>query len=168
MSIHYSEGRYIVEILSQALGKTSNGNAQIALKVLVISHEDGEPCTQYERTIYRVITEKTIPYVVEDLRALGYSRDSFRFIDPNDPNHHSFAGQQITAFCSHQEYQGKTNERWSVYTGGGALDVKPLESSEARKLDALFGKALKPLATSERKPPPAAAATSIVDDDVPF
>jgi hypothetical protein len=38
---------------------------------------------QYERTYYRAITDKTMPYFIEDLQGLGFHGSSFRELDPN-------------------------------------------------------------------------------------
>jgi hypothetical protein len=196
MSIFYQPGRYRCEILDQALSEAKTGTPQLVLKIKVLELENGSPLdAQYEREIYRSITENTMPYFLQDLKTLGYTRDSFRYLDPNVPNYHNFAGQEMIARCTHEEGSGGMRERWNVALMGGGgtgkLEVeRPLDSAAIRKLDNLFGKQLRselgggksqavaaPKAQPRRatpisEPPPHAPTTEIaggVDlDDVPF
>lgn len=171
----YAPGRYVCEMTDQALGKASTGTAQIVWRFRVLETETGDQlAAQYERTIYRSVTDKTMPYVLEDLRTLGFNRDSFAEIDPSTPGYQSFKGVQFTAFCTHEEDQrnGGWRERWGI-ANSGAFEVTPLEKGKVRELDALFGKQLKTLKTGAAPPrqePVAQPVTSegISDDDVPF
>lgn len=179
---YFEEGRYRGEIVAQALGQARTGTPQIVLRFKVLEFENGTPVqNQYERTIYRALTVNTMPYVIEDLKTLGYTRDSFRFIDPVDPNHHSFIGQEFVAFCQHKAGQdGGLREQWGIAKdGGGKLEVEPLESKKLRELDNLFGKQLRSelgqgkttaVAPPRRSPAPEIPPPSdgITDDDCPF
>lgn len=176
----YQPGPYVGEIISQALGKTKNGHSQFALrfKVLGIPEEDGYRTAQqqYERTIYWVITEKTIQYVAEKLNRLGYTGKGFGPLDPSHPNHQSFTGLQFDAYCQHQPDQnGELREKWDLSRGASELKIDPLSSKEVRDLDALFGKSLsangpapKPAAKTQPQPIPLNDGTVITDDDIPF
>jgi hypothetical protein len=177
-SPYYQEGRYRGEIVAQALGQAGTGTPQLVIRFKVIEFEDGTPIDhQYERTIFRAITAKTMPYLLEDLKTLGYNRDSFRYLDPNENEHHSFIGQDFIAFCQHKrDLQDNLREQWGVATAGiGKLEVAPLESKKLRELDNLFGKQLRSELLNSVKPEAhhratvaAAESEHITEDDVPF
>src|SRR6185437_9148989 len=119
--------------------------------------EDGykPAATQYERTIYMVITEKTIPYVAEKLDRLGYVGKGFGPLDPSSAQHQSFARNQIEVTCRHETNQnGEMRETWDLTRGASELHLDPLSSKDVRDLDALFGKSLKGSAAKSAAPKP--------------
>lgn len=149
---YYDTGRYACKVVDQALGETGTGKPQFALRFQVLGLVDPkDPKTyipaaaQYERTHYRTITEKTIPYFIEDLKALGFQGDSFKDLDPKTEGFHDFRGLDIDMWCSHENTQDGSGQRekWGVARQGGSLEVKPLEAKKIRDLDNLFGKQLK-------------------------
>jgi hypothetical protein len=187
MSVFYQPGRYRGQIVAQALGQAKTGTPQFVLRFKVLEFENGESApAQYERTIFRSLTVNTMPYVIEDLKTLGYTRDNFNCLDPNDPNHHSFVGQDVVVFCQYEDGQdGNEREKWGIASGGGGkLEVEPLGSGKLRELNNLFGKQLrselghaksqaKPTAAPNRPTPSAVASeppphAPVDDDDVPF
>jgi hypothetical protein len=185
MKPFYAKGVYVCQGISQALGETSNGNTQFVLRFKVLGAVDPDNADnyipaeeQYERTYYRVINEKTIDYAIEDLKALGFDRESFKFLDPNTPGFQNFAGQVFNMFCKHTTYQGEPREEWGVARKGGALEVKPVEAAKVRQLDSLFAAQLKGLKKQPAQtkavskpngtPPPPATRQVVTDDDVPF
>ncbi len=149
MSITYQAGRYRGRIVAQALSETSTGNTQFVLTFDVLGlYDPTQPETlamapEGQRSVFRVITEKTIDYFMEDLKYLGFDKATFGALDPSSPNHHSFAGQEIDVICSHEEYEGKQREKWSLSRGGGGLNLKPVDNKAVRRLDSLFGAKLK-------------------------
>lgn len=175
---HYPAGKYVCEIVNQGMGETQTGKPQFVLRFKVLGRPDpAEPNNyipdpdQYERTSYRVVTEATIPYFMEDLKALGYTHGSFKFLDPNTQGYQDFTGKVINMICNHEDNQEKTakREKWGLMRAAGVFDVKPLESKKMRDLDNLFGKHLKDLKQDAPKlPPPPANGFAITDDDVPF
>lgn len=150
---YYDPGRYWGKITRQALGQSSKGNPQLVITFLVLGRmnpEDPEgellPCGQnYERSVYRTITDKTIDYVLEDLATLGFNGTSFGQLDPGVANHQSFIGQELALSCNHEPHYetGQPREVWGIARDGSGPVIKPLEPQAVRKLDALFGKALK-------------------------
>ena len=171
----YKEGTYLGEVTDQAISKSSTGTFQFVLrfKVLAQKSEDGQFYDldkQYERTMYRAITDKTVEYVVKEVQAMGYEGNGWAGLDPSTPGYHSFAGKEIEVVCKHDEYDNNISEKWEFPRGATskALEVKHLDSSEKRQLDAMFGKALKGSAKPTPRPAPAQAAAVITDDDVPF
>ncbi len=182
----YQSGRYACKITGQALGKAGTGNPQFVLRFQVFGLVDPQDPSrfipapqQYERTHYRTITEKTVPYLLEDLKILGFDGDSFRDLDPGTEGFCDFRGKDVDMWCAHEQAQdGGEREKWSVARqGGGEMKVDPLDSKKVRELDNLFGKQLKGLrsATSPRPRTETTVAAGdplasegITDDDVPF
>lgn len=175
---YFEPGRYWGRLKQQALGKTSNGNPQIILTFDIVgkinlSDPDGDllSCPQYERTVFRVITQKTIDWVLQDLEALGFQGTSFGEIDPTQPRFQDLTGKELALYCDHETYEGKTREKWGIYSEGGGLQVKPLEAQDVRKLDAMFGKALKERIPAPPKEPasnPSKAKAAHAASDLPF
>lgn len=167
----YSPGRYRCEMLKQGIGEASTGNAQIIWRFRVLETENGEQVPgQYERTAYCTITEKTMPYIVEDLKTLGFEHDSFKFLDPSQPGYQDFTGAIFVAFCTHENAQsGGQREKWGIATQR-EFEIKPIDNSKLRQLDTLFGKSLKEFKKGGPKPiaQKAATAAGVTDDDVPF
>ena len=188
MSTYYSVGRYACRINSQALGQAQTGTPQFILRFTVLAQvfDDGETQNvnrQYERSSYRAITEKTVPYLVEDLKTLGATISSFRDLDPSSPSFCDLAGQEVDMWCSHEKGQdGELREKWGVARQGGpkkdAPPAKPVDAAKLRSLDNLFGKALKELAPksggvdfNKRLTQPVRAVAgdnATFDGDVPF
>lgn len=176
----YAAGRYACKVTDQALGEAGTGNPQFVLRFLVLGLVDPAdpskylPATQqFERTHYRVITDKTVQYLLEDLKLLGFKGESFKALDPNNDGFHDFRGLDIDMWCGHEnDREGKPREKWSVARQGSKFEVKPLEPKKVRDLDNLFGKQLKAMKSAEpiRTAPANAAPPSmeISDDDVPF
>lgn len=185
---HYEKAAYVGRITAQAMGETGTGKPQFVLRFLVLGRVNpldpqGEllACEQYERTMYRVITDKTIEYLTEDLEKLGFQGESFKDLDPASPTCHSFVGSEHEFYCNHEANQeGGLREKWGLARGASALEVKALEPKAVRQLDTLFGKNLKAIKKAAAKPTPAqaamvnellqsaAAANDGPGDDLPF
>lgn len=156
MSAFYEVGKYTCEITGQALTTAGTGTPQFMLQFKVLGLTDLDDPTkyiraraQYTRTFYRAITDKTIPYFIEDLQSLGYVHGSYRFLDPKTEGFQDFTGNYIDMWCAHEEGRdGDDREKWSIArttgpTAAKKLEAKPLEASKVRELDNLFGKHLK-------------------------
>jgi hypothetical protein len=181
VSMLYQAGRYRAEVIQQAMGKASTNNPQFTLRIKILEAYTApgvvEPVAQqYERTIYRVITEKSMAGFERDLEALGLEVTSMKQLDPATPGYTSVVGTVIDCLCAANEWNGETNEKWSVAwldRAGGDIEVTPLNPAEYRQLDALFSKSKKGggkvKATAEKvKTAPAPVTGRITDDDVPF
>jgi hypothetical protein len=144
---HYVRGAYKAEVIAQGLGTSKAGNPQFWIQAKILESIDDPTLVveQYDRTIFWSITEGTIEFVCEKLERLGFKGDSFRLLDPNVPNHHSFVGQVVDLFCKLETYDGKEREKWDLSRGvlSGPPNVEPLGDAAARQLDALFGRKLK-------------------------
>lgn len=144
----YEQGRYVATLKSVVLSASKTKQTpQVVIQftpVGKVNPQDPEnllPCANFDRSIFRAITSETIEYVVQDLRQLGYPHDDFDHLDEDSPNRHDFGSPEIVVSCKHEEYQGKTQERWSL--AGEGYKPKALEKTEVKKLNALFGKSFK-------------------------
>ena len=149
----YEPGRYWGKITRQKLGQASTGTPQLVLSFTVLGKVDpADPdgnllpvMQQYERTIFRSITEKTIEWVGQDLETLGFTGGSYRQFDEDDPECCDLRGNELAFSCNHEAHYktGEPCEKWSIASDGSGLEVKPLDDQAIRKLDAMFGKQLK-------------------------
>lgn len=175
---YYAKGRYRAQVKEQALGQAQTGTTQFAVKVTILECLTPlSEVSQYDRTIYLAITDKTMEYVVPKLQGIGYTRDSLKYLDPKEPNHHSFVGQEIEVFCNHENNRdGVLQEKWDIARQGSKpLDVKPADKNAIRTLDMLFSRAVKQSggASAARSPIPQSAPRStpdleLTDSDCPF
>jgi hypothetical protein len=92
--------------------------------------------------MFRTITEKTIDWIVRDLRALGYNGYTLSGVDPDQPTFHNFAGTKFYAECRHETFEGRTREKWGL-AGAGEFEPTPLQQGEIYRLDALFNSAFR-------------------------
>lgn len=172
---------YIGRIVRHSFGESKNGNPQLGITFELLGRvnpmdPDGEllACEGVERTMFWTFTEKTMEWLPRDLARIGYNKSSFRFLDPNDPQAHSFEGVEIPVYFTLEEYKGKWKERWALSSG---QQTKPVEAKKLRELDAMFGKNLR-AAVSQNAPAPApvvapVAATNVDpaavgEDEIPF
>lgn len=148
MNVFYDEGNYLGEIADQAIGAAGTGNAQLVLRFKVLSYANGDPVAkQYERTLYRTITEKTQSFVQQDLDTLGFTGTGFRQLDPAIEGFQDLTGQQVEFYCAHEEnLKGEMREKWSIAHGPRPIKCDPLPESAYRRLDAMFG--FKPVAAT--------------------
>lgn len=165
-----AEGKYRIRLKEHVMSESKNGNPQIAIQfdVIGVYGPNGEYSQHapFERTMFLTITDKTVDWIMETLRAIGFMGKSFTELDTQQPNHHSFAGVEVDAWCKHDEYDGKTREKWNISRGAGASLPKPSDRSSLRKLDALYGSYLqKPIAVP---PPPLPTSIELENDNVPF
>lgn len=126
----YDKGVYRAKVKSQAIGESKNGTPQWILKFDILGKvHNGHlvECDNYERTIYCSLTEKGIPYILEDVKRLcevggvEFVLPRFECLDERTEGFLDLRGVEFDAYCKHEEYQGKTRERWSV----AKFDSKP-------------------------------------------
>ena len=96
----------------------------------------------YEREVKLWLTDATAERTCEDLRRIGFVGNAFDDID-SGPHHDALVGKEIQVRCEHEEYEGKTFEKFYLSTSGGMIARAPLDNNGVRKLNALFGKVLK-------------------------
>jgi hypothetical protein len=144
MTVYYNQGTYPVRIVEQYWDETEYG-MQFCLKILPTNVEQ-----PYERTVYLSFTdadgnkaqfyEKTL----DVLAHLGFAEDRFEKLDPRHPQCVNFVDTEITAYCKHKpDGKGGAKEAWYINVPKDKYEPKPVESSQLRKLNALFGKDMK-------------------------
>lgn len=170
MSVSYKGGLYVGECTGQFTGQSESGKKSpyFALKFSIVARVENE--TEHnvdwgERTVYMYLSEAALPVTVDILSHLGYDKDSLKFLDPNQQGFFDFTGKRCDLWCKLEEYNGQMKEKWSVSTP--RPPVTPIEDKELRRLDSLFGKAIRarrgpgipavepaspPASTIERKP----------------
>lgn len=185
MAPYYEPGTYLAEIIGQGFNEAKTGTMQFCLRIVpkLLFASDGEehPVTQeYERTIFRPITDKTVDWVLEELTALGWQGSKWGELDPQTEGYHSFVGQEVKVLCQHEEYEGSMQERWRLFSEG--REMAPVAPDKLRRLDDAFGRAIKDFRKDNTAPtgttaPPAptpeateldAAAAEATGDDIPF
>jgi len=184
MSTFYEQGRYVCKVTQQGMTKASTGNPQLVLKVMVLERYAGPNSfesvpAQYERSIYRTITDGSMKFFRKDLDALGFKGNSLRQLDPKNSDFINLAGVEVDCLCNHEaDYKDSSvqREKWSIAWPESEVVSSPVEGAELaasdyRALDALFGKGTKTAprqAAPKPQPQPQAAEIGISDDDVPF
>lgn len=169
MATDFAQGKFYCRVVGQGLSVAKSGNEQFWIQVEPIGQiNPADPespdllrCPQGKtRTIYRAITDKTIDWIKRDLEYLmersGKSGGigGFEYLDPNTPGYVDFTNAEVEATCDHEDYQGKTQERWNLASGTG-MQAKPLEEKSVRKLNAMFGKELRSIGGEAPKRQPA-------------
>lgn len=191
----YEQGNYWCKITNQQLGESKEKKTpQWVLTFDVVgkinpADPEGEliGCDQYERSIFRVITDKTVDYLIEDVKRLCERAGikpvllGFEYLDPKTPGFLDFKDVEFEAYCKHDTYEGKTREQWGISRGSKGLEVTPLDDNGVRNLNAMFGRHLKSLGGGSTQRPmsrsaPASKADAVASgvhpdsppDDIPF
>lgn len=163
MAPHYAEGVYECEIVAQGLN-TSKTKGTPGVFVDIMPRNG-----QYDRRIQWWITDKTVDFVIRDLRLIGFSGESWSEFDPTSEKFYDFTGKTIQAQCKYERDatdQSKVYERWELPYEGKPRETKLLDRKEVRKLDMMFGKQLK--AAKLEAPAAQIAADIAADDGIPF
>lgn len=179
----YEHGRYAVRITDQGFAQAKTGTTQFVLAFDIIGKVDPkDPNTliavpEGNRKIYRAITENTITWILDDLKALGVDElTSWSLLDPATPGYIDLTGKEVDANCGSKKGQdGKDYEDWAIAHGtGGGKPIERAAGKEVQNLDRMFGRFLKKAAVpaARRVPVPQRVAepvgVGVTDDDVPF
>ena len=175
---YYAEGDYLFRVTDQGFGETKNGVPFFFLRgtpTTLLINGNEEMCEkQFEREITKYLSDKAVEYTIKDLRALGWEGESFKELDPTQPNSLSWVGQSIRVYCEHETNDAGTWERWNLpYVASDKPAKAKSDVKIASKLDALFGKLAKETATKKSKPAarPAVVQSGTganVGEEIPF
>jgi hypothetical protein len=170
--------RYRVAITRQGFTEAASGNIQFFLCFDVIAkvvHPAEVEVAQQSRIYFKAITDKTIEYLAEDLKTLGYTGETLSDLDPEAGNHISFVGCEVFMYCQYEAdpKTGEDREKWSVArAGGGTFEAKPVNRAKLAELDKRFGaltkQGSKPIQKPDGPPPLDFTGTGVTEDDVPF
>lgn len=170
----YEEGLYIGKVTQQGIGESGTGKPQVVIRAKILGVPIDETShtpvkQQFERTVYMTVTDKTAPFIVENLRTIGFEGDKLSEFDPSHKDHVSLVGNQIPLWCKHEETQDGTGvrERWQISKGLNTLELKPLAAKQTRELDSLFAKALKAAPAAKKVVKPNQHGVKIDDTDLP-
>jgi hypothetical protein len=138
MSTTYPPGPYKVKTTDQGYTKSSQGTPEFFLTFLVLAQVGAggtaQECQQFERTYYQALTDNTIGFFIKKLKAIGVEIDRLERLDPQAEGAVNLIGREITAYCAHSEFEGKTRERWDLFPSR----PKKLSVEEVRKLGDIF------------------------------
>jgi len=182
MTAQYQPGEYWGEVVDHGLTESKTKKTpQVFVRFLVLGKVSAAnpdqydaTDTQYERTAYRAITENTVEYVVDDMKRLGFAGVIFDEFRADGPGSFDIRGQQFKFFCKHEMYEGAAREQWSI---ARERNTTPVADDALKRLQATFGKHLKPLAKAAsppQKPSQVDAANAALDkaaaspDEAPF
>lgn len=127
---------------------------------------------EQKRTIYLFISDAAWPYTMEKLNRLGFN-GNFGTMDFGDEAKNR--GVQLT--CRHEEYKGKSREKWDLFYEGGSASYTEASPDTIRRLNAKWKAQSTPAPASKPKPPaPASRAADnsspdhspIEEKDIPF
>ena len=152
MGAYYPQGVYLGRVVRQELGESSKkGTPQFVVTFQILEARDNfgdsTRVASHERSVYIYLTEKSMPIALEALKVLGYRGTKISSLGDAD-----FTGKEVELYCKHEDYEGEARERWNISTPREQKESKPVDPAALRKLDALFGKALKSQAVVEPQP----------------
>lgn len=164
---NYDKGVYRCKVLAQGFGKSKNKGTQfffltVQPLALVVSETEEELVYEnYTRDVVKYLTDKTIDYVLDDLESIGWSGGQLSELAGNQ----FFVGKEILCLCEHESANdGKVYDRFNLYREMVGRSVDPLDASDVRKLDAMFGSKVKEKFRGKSKPAP---VRQTVPDDAP-
>ncbi len=170
---HYEPGDYKARIVRQGFSESKHKSTPFFFIEILPFESLGAnelPSPQYKRTLDWYCTEKTMQYVIEKLRFLGWNGTKLSELEPGAANHHSFVDQEIDVYCT---ITAEGYEDWQLSTGRGGGSSGPEEQKGvAAKLDKLFGKQLMAAVPTgkkaESKPRPAPQPVAVDSEEIPF
>lgn len=131
---YYAPGQYDGQITSQGFDVSTQKKTPFFWLTVDISADGLET---YSREVRMYLTDKTVDRTIERLRSIGFTGGSFKDLEPGGSC--SLVGTIVTLECKHEDGY----ERWDFPAPSGGGMSSEHKDGVARKLDALFGKALK-------------------------
>jgi hypothetical protein len=142
-------GIYQGTIKRWGLTKARTGTVQFYFAA-VVDHkakDNDDPAQGWDATdkafpvsVYMPITANTIGRVIDELKSIGFTSTSPMDLDPKSPTAHDFQGTGVKLSMEHDEYQGKTRERWRISRRIGS---NPLDDEARETFLNLFGEEFK-------------------------
>lgn len=151
MGMRFKPGKYMGKIINQGFGKAKTGTEMffVTFEVLGIYGSDGVlyEAPPGEATCNWYLTEKAGGFFIENMRALGCPMTSFAQLDPLTDGFHNLCDVEAQFTCQENRYtkddgSESVSEKWQ-FGSGSAPKAESLGSASMRKLDAMFGSALK-------------------------
>jgi len=154
---------HFAKLKTGVVTKSEKGGSQMAV-VFDVTHvaDAGQWAplpTPIERTLYLSFSDNAWEYTEKKLLALGFNGD---FNAPDFADEAKFEGVELN--CRHEEYNGKTTERWELAKWGGAKEIVKADNDAIRQLSAKWKSrtaAPAPKPAGRPTPPPPAPARSL-------
>jgi hypothetical protein len=165
MSVTYSVGKYLAEVLDQDFSKSeAKGTPFFYLSLKILGRYDEQAqlqeCPRYERTYRQYVAEEVgASILLKHLKTIGVEVTRLTQLAPGTPSHVSLVGRKIDVACELEVYQGKQQERWTIPQRQEKLDLDAV-----RALDDKFGHLL--VKSGDQARP--AAVTAPNDSDAAF
>lgn len=83
------------------------------------------------RTVYLYTSDAAYPYSAEKLTALGFNGLFNSGMDFSD----AVKNDGVALECAHEEYDGKTREKWNLAYGGDGYEHTALDADRVRALN---------------------------------
>ena len=159
---NYGQGMYDCIIRDQGFDESKEKKTPyLWLRFTPVKH-NGTPIDDgYDREVKLYLTDATVGRVVERLRGLGWQGSSFKELEPGGEQ--TFNGVNVILRCLHRQQGDKVYEDWDF--PAPASPQPDNKAGVAKKLDALFGKALK---TTRGSAPVDVQKTTTDEDACPF
>jgi len=167
---YYEQGNYDCIVQAQGFGVSKvKRTPYFWLQVQPCKHNGEELLnSQYSREVQLYLTDKTVDRVIAQLRGIGWDGESWKDLEVDGD--HSFKNVNVQLICEHE--QGENGTVYDRFRFPSPDMATPEQTKGvAKKLDALFGKALKGKGKPAAKPKPVVpevAADEPEDDDIPF
>ena len=140
---YYAPGTYDCQIVDQGFDVSKEKKTPflwLSFQPAALVNLDGSTvdCTEhYDREVRMYLTEKTVERHIQRLRDIGFTGSSFKDLEPGGTC--NLAEKVASIECKHEDGY----ERWDFPAPSGGGLSSEHKDGVARKLDALFGKALK-------------------------
>ncbi len=137
------EGLYRVRAVSWGWAVTTNDHDQFWMRFEVVgkADPDADPqaCEPGTGVWSITLSDGTADWLISTVQHLGYDGDDLLSLDPDQPGAFNFEGTEFLAECKHEEHNGRTREKWTVYK-----KAKPAKE-RLQALNARFGHKVKEL-----------------------
>jgi hypothetical protein len=141
------EGRYHARIKDYGVVKSQAGQQHLTVFIEFSLLGQYDPATgqlasrpAIERTYYKAVTDKTIDWLLGDLKAIGYDKTGLEYLDPETPGAANLFDVEIDVDCAHELYEGQQRERWSIHR---EITREKVGRHDLAKLDAHFSEKFK-------------------------
>ncbi|QDV37435.1 hypothetical protein [Tautonia plasticadhaerens] len=173
----YAEGLYRGKVVSWGWTESSNGHDLFQMTFSVTGRVDrndpdgpaepGEPGQR--RWSLTLSSEQNAKWLASNVESLGYDRQDFAGLDPEQEGAFNFEGVELLATCKHEEYQGSPREKWMLFVPRRSV---PLSRDRVRSIDDRYGHVFADRdarrAARSASSPPTALASAATGDDLPF
>src|SRR5262249_46462476 len=116
------EGIYKVRATSWGWAETTNGFDQFWMRFDILGkadkadpEADPQACDRGEGVWSITLVDETADWLISTVQHLGYDGADLLGLEPDQPGAFNFEGTEFLAECKHEQHNGKTRAKWSVY-----------------------------------------------------